>query len=213
MITIRSIVGSPFGRAVMIACIEKNLPHRLSPLRPGEHKQPEHLARHPFGRVPAVDDDGFGIYETQAILRYLDDAYPTPRLTPADPKKAARMNQAMGILDCYFFTQTGGIGLVFNRVVAPRLGMPVDEERVRASLPTARHCIEVFAGFLANTPCMAGEAFSLADILVGAHLDMLSEAPEGAEMVAGTPILGWLERLRSRPSFAQTTWDRLLEAA
>jgi glutathione S-transferase len=213
MITIHGIVGSPFGRAVMIACAEKNLPHRLSRLRPGEHKQPEHLARHPFGRVPAVEDDGFWLYETQAILRYLDDAFPNPRLTPADPKKAARMNQALGILDCYFFTQSGAIGLVFNRVVAPRLGFPVDEERAKASLASASHCVEVFAGFLSQGPYLAGEAFSLADILVGSHLDMLAEAPEGAEMVAGTAIAGWLERLRSRPSFASTTWDRLEEAA
>jgi glutathione S-transferase len=55
--------------------------------------------RHPFGRVPVLEYDGFMLYETQAILRFLDRILPSPTLTPADPKAAARMDQAMIIND------------------------------------------------------------------------------------------------------------------
>ena len=214
MISIYTFIGSPFGRAVQAACMEKGAPHRLVPIGPGEHKQPAHMARHPFGKAPTIDHDGFGLYETQAILRYIDQVYPEPALTPADPKARARMNQAIGVNDCYFFQPDSGVGLVFNRVVAPKFGMPTDEAAVAAALPATRHCVEVMAGFLEDgRPYLAGDTLSLADLQLGPQLDMLADCAEGAEMLKGTPIVPWLERLRKRPSFAETSWARLLEAA
>ena len=214
MITIHTFIGSPFGRAVQATCIEKGAPYRLAPVGPGQHKSPEHLARHPFGKAPTIDDDGFAIYETQAILRYLDQVFPEPALTPADPKARARMNQAIAINDAYFFRPEAGVGLVFNRVVGPRFGMPADEAAVAASIPAATHCANVLAGFLeGGGPYLAGEALTLADMHLFPQIDMLSECPEGAAMLEGTPLTGWLERLRARPSFATTSWDALLKAA
>ena len=72
------VPGSPFVRAPLIACEEKGAPWRLVPLGPGESRQPAHLARHPFGRVPAVEHESFGFYETQAILRYIDQMFRVP---------------------------------------------------------------------------------------------------------------------------------------
>jgi glutathione S-transferase len=214
MITVYSIPGSPFGRAVLATCAEKNAPYRLVAVAPPAHKGPEHMARHPFGRVPAIDDDGFKLYETQAITRYIDAAYGTPKaLTPRDPKTEARMNQVIGVIDWYFFAPNSAMTLGFNRIVAPKLGFPVNEEAVAASLPQARHCIEVLAGFLERSPYVAGDAFSLADIHAGTQLDLLAPAPEAAEMLKGTPIPAWLERLAARPSFATTTWERVAELA
>ena len=120
--TVRGIPGSPFMRAVLITLIEKSAPYKLLPVIPGQHKAPEYLALHPFGRIPVIEHDGFVLYETQAILRYLDRVYPAPALTPADPKAAARMDQAMNIADWYLFRLIG-IPIMFNRVVAPRIGM------------------------------------------------------------------------------------------
>jgi glutathione S-transferase len=213
MIVVHSIPGSPYGRAAIIACIEKQAPWRMEPLTPGQHRGPEHMARHPLGRVPAIDDDGFVVYETQAILRYLDAVGPGPALTPADPKAAARMNQVIGVIDGYFFTGSGAAPLTFNRVVAPRLGFPVNEEAALAAIPATRNIVGVLAGFLEKGPYLAGETFSLADIHAGTHLDMLSDCAEGAEMLAATPLAAWLERLRARPSFIATTWDELAKAA
>jgi glutathione S-transferase len=214
MINVHTVPGSPYTRGALIACIEKGAPYRVLPLGPGETKQAAHLARHPFGRMPAIDDDGFGLYETQAIIRYVDAVYGAPRaLTPKDPKAEARMNQAIGILDWYFFAPGAAIDLVFNRVVAPKLGFPSDDAKAAAAVPATRYVVGVLAGFLANGSYIAGDAFSLADVHLGPHLDMLAECAEGAEMVKGTPVAGWLERLNARPSFAATTWDRVAEAA
>ena len=80
----------------MLATLEeKGAAYRLVPVAPGTFRTPEHLARHPFGRVPVLDHGGFRLYETQAILRYLDRVLPMPALTPADPKAAGRMDQLM----------------------------------------------------------------------------------------------------------------------
>lgn len=214
MLTVHTIPGSPYGRAALVACVEKNAPYRVAAVKPGEHRQPAYLAHHPFGRIPTLEDGGFWLYETQAILRYIDATRGTPRaLTPTDPKAEARMNQAIGVVDWYVFADNGAKTLVFNRVVAPRLGFPTNDAAALAAVPAARHAIEVLAGFLEKTPYLAGEAFTLADIHAGTHIDLLSECDEGAEMLKGTPLVGWLERLNARPSFAATTWPRVAEAA
>ena len=213
MINVHSIPGSPYGRAVFVACIEKNAPYRLQRIGPGQHQAPEHLARHPVGRVPAIDDDGFVVYETQAIIRYIDAAYPGPSLVPADAKAKARMDEAIGVVDCYFFADNAAKTLGFNRVVAPKLGFPVNEAAAQAAIPATRHVLDVLGGFVKDQPYMAGDAFSLADIHAGTQIDLLSTAPEAAEMIAGSPLEPWLERLRARPSFAATTWEQVAAMA
>ena len=212
MITVYSVPGSPFGRAVLACLIEKGAPFRLAAMAPAESKTPEHLARHPFGRVPVIDHDGFGLYETQAILRYLDQIFGAPPLTPADPKAAARMNQLMGINDWYFFPKAA-VGIVFNRIIAPKFGMPANEAAVEAALPDARRCVQVLAGLLGDQPYLAGQALSLADLHLAPQLDLLAQTPEGKGLRAGTPLPAWLARLAERESFRATTWERLAAAA
>jgi len=213
MITVYSIPGSPYGRAVLVTCLEKGAPHRHRALAPGQHKGPEHMARHPFGRVPAIDDDGFGLYETQAIIRYVDAAYPGPSLTPSDPKAKALMDIAIGVIDCYFFADNSAKTLGFNRIVAPKLGFPVNEDAAQAAIPGTRHVLGVLGAMVKDRPYIAGEAFTLADIHAGTQVDLLSTAPEPAEMIAGSPLEPWLQRLRARPSFAATTWEQVAAMA
>lgn len=107
-ITVYGIPGSPFLRGVEIALKEKDVCYHLQVIAPGEHKQPEHLARHPFGRVPAFEHDGFALYESQAIIRYLDESFPNPPLTPGNARQRARGNQVIGIIECYFFPESRG---------------------------------------------------------------------------------------------------------
>src|SRR5258705_11400033 len=124
---VHSIPGSPFGRAVMTTLEEKGARYRFSPVAPGSLRSPEHLARHPFGRVPVLEHDGFLLYETQAILRYLDRMLPSPALTPADPRHAARMDKVMNVNDWYLFQGVANV-IVLHRVIGPRvMGHATDE--------------------------------------------------------------------------------------
>lgn len=203
-IRVFGIPGSPFLRSVEIALTEKRIDYQLQPIQPGEHKQPEYLARHPFGRIPAFEHDGFAIYETQAIIRYLDDVFPDPPLTPADPKARARMNQVIGIIEWYFFPKAAApIG--FQRIIGPRLlGIPSDDSIVAEAMPTARLCVTELDRLLGDKLYLTGEQVTLADIMLGAQLDLFSECAEGRELIYGTRLQPWLERMRARPSFEAT---------
>jgi glutathione S-transferase len=208
------IPGSPFLRSVEIGLQEKGLDYELHAIAPGEHKQPDYLARHPFGRIPAFEHDGFAVYETQAILRYLDDVFPAPPLTPGNPAARARMNQLIGIIECYYFPKAAApIG--FNRIIGPRLlGIPSDESAITEAMPMARTCFAEFERLIDDKPYLTGETFSLADIMLGAQLDLICEAPEGRELIEETPRLGgWLKRMVERPSFIATQPPEILREA
>src|SRR6266567_4408175 len=166
---VHSVPGSPFGRAALATLEEKGARYRLAPVLPSKAKSPEHLARHPFGRIPVLEHDDFMLYETQAILRYLDRVLPRPALTPADPKRAARMDQVMNVNDWYLFQGVGNV-IIFHRVVGPRvMGLTPDEAAIEAAMPKARAVFEELARLLGGQPYFTGEAISLADLLVAAH--------------------------------------------
>ena len=211
---VHSIPGSPFGRAALTALEEKGARYSFSPLAPGGLRSPEHLARHPFGRVPVLEHDGFLLYETQAILRYLDRVLPTPALTPADPKRAARMDQVMNVNDWYLFQGVANV-IVFHRVVGPRvMGLAPDEAAIEAAMPKARAVFDELARLLGGQSFFTGETMTLADLLVAPHLGLFSLAPEWPALVAPHKnLVAWLARMESRPSLQATTWERVSEMA
>jgi glutathione S-transferase len=211
-ITIHGVPGSPYVRMPLLACEEKGVAWRLAPLGMGDAKTPEHLKRHPFGRMPAIEHGDFRLYEAQAIVRYIDQAFDGPSLTPAAPQAQARMNQVMNIVDWYVMPSISS-GIVFNRVIKPMFGMPVDEAAVAAAAPLARTCVSALTDILGDKRYFGGNTVSLADIAAVAHLDFMTAAPETAELLAESPTLAaWLERMTARPS-AQRTTMAVLRAA
>jgi glutathione S-transferase len=211
---VHSVPGSPFGRSVLAALEEKGARYRLAPLTPSAAKSPEHLARHPFGRIPVLEHDGFSLYETQAILRYLDRVLPQPALTPADPRRAARMDQVMNINDWYLFQGVCNV-IAFQRIVGPRLlGLKTDEAAIAAAMPRARTVFAELARLLGEQPYFAGDAVSLADLLVAPQIDFMAPTPEWSELgVVNANLATWLQGMQARPSFIATTWERVSEMA
>ena len=210
---VHGIPGSPYVRAALLALEEKGADYHLAAMQFGTLKQEPHLSRHPFGRIPAFEHDGWKLYETQAIMRYVDAVLPGPKLQPETARDAARMNQVMGIVDWYVMRQIS-MTITFNRVVKPRFNMPVDEEAVAKAIPEARNCIAELGRLLDGQRWIAGEALSLADLLLAPHLSMFALAPEGKQILWHHGNLAdWLERIEARPSMQATTWDRLLEQA
>jgi glutathione S-transferase len=199
MITIHGVFGSPFVRALRIALDEKHLPWAWAPFPLGAQKQEPYLSLQPFGKIPALTDDGFALYETNAMLRYIDRKSPTPALTPTDPHRAGRMDQLLCIVDCALWP-TACRPINFNRLVAPRIGVPTDETAIEAALPHAETTLKAIAALHAG-PYLTGETLTLADIAMLPHLDALSKTPEGKTLLIGYPaIQAWLETMRARPS-------------
>jgi glutathione S-transferase len=209
-----SVPGSPFGRAVLATLEEKGASYRLLPVAPGTMRSEPHISRHPFGRVPVLEHDGFMLYESQAILRYLDRVLPSPALTPADPKAAGRMDQVMNISDWYLFQGVNNV-ISFHRIIGPRLlGLTPDEKAIAEAMPKAHVVFNELSRLLGTKTHFAGEEATLADILVAPHLDFLAETLEWRPLTDASPNLpSWLHRMNARASFKSTTWERVAELA
>ena len=209
-ISIYGIPGSPFLRSLVLTLEEKGLPYRLHNIGMGGNRHPDYLARQPFGKIPVITHGDFTLYETQAIIRYVNRLSPEPNLVPEDPRAEARMNQVIGISDWYVFPgPSAGIG--FHRVVAAKFGMPADEAKVAASIEPSRTCLSALSGILREQKFFAGDQVSLADLHVFPHLEFLSfAAPEGPQLLAEFPSLtAWLAQMQERPSVRATTWEAM----
>jgi glutathione S-transferase len=209
---VHSVPGSPYGRAVLATLEEKAAPYRLSPVAPGALRSEPHVTRHPFGKVPVLEHGDFILYETQAILRYLDRILPSPPLTPADPRVAARMDQLLNVNDCYLFREVATV-ITFQRVVGPRLlGMAPDEAAIAAVMPRAHVVFDALAGFLGEQTFFTGESPSLADLLLACDVDFFAGIPEWAPLVGSRANLcAWHARMVGRPSLRATTWAAVAE--
>jgi glutathione S-transferase len=211
---VHSVPGSPFGRAVLATLEEKRAPYRVQPVPIEGRQSPAYLALHPFGRIPAFEHDGFRLYETQAILRYLDRVLPEPALTPPDVKRAARMDQVMNVNDWYLFQGVGSV-IIFHRVIAPRLlGRAPDEGAIEAAMPKAHTVVNELARLLGDQPYFTGESLSLADLMVAPHIEFFTTIPEWKVLGAShANLVAWMTRMQERPSMKATTWERVAELA
>ena len=210
MFVIHGIPGSPYVRSPLLALEEKGAQYTLAAFGFGGQRSPEHLARHPFAKMPALDHDGFGLYETQAILRYVDRVAGGASLTPTDLRQAARMDQLLNIADHYLAPRITG-PMAFQRLVAPRFGMPVDEAKIAAAMPEAAVAVAEVARLLGDQRFMAGDAISLADCHLISQLSFLPQFDEGRALLAPHANLStWIDRMEARPSMAATSWERLM---
>ena len=207
---VHTVPGSPFARSVMATLEEKRVPWRIAPLHPKQLREPAHLSRNPFGRMPAIEHGDFTLYETQAIVRYIDRVCPHPALTPHDPRLAAQMDQAMNVNDWYLFQGCGNV-IGFQRVVGPRvLGMTPDESLIAAAMPHARKVFTELARLLGEKPYFAGDHVSLAEMMLVPQVDFLRRTPEWSELTGALPkLVAWFERASARASFKATSWDRV----
>jgi glutathione S-transferase len=160
-----------------------------------EQRSAAHLARHPFGVVPVLDDDGFVLCESRAILRYLDARVPEPRLTPTEMRARARMDQWLSIDQSYIapFTRALAVERILKKTP--------DEAVVRDAEAALARAFEVVDQTLSAQPFIAGDAISLADLSLAPYVASLPAI--GAErLVARLPHLGgWFERARARASW------------
>ena len=207
---VHMVPGSPFSRAVLLTLEEKGAPYQVVPVVPGTLRAPPHSSRHPFGRVPVLEHGDFLLYETQAIVRYLDRVLAEPALTPADPRRAARMDQAMNVNDWYLFQGVAGV-IGFQRIVGPRLmGLPCDENAVAGVMPKARVVFDELGRLLGAQPYFTGETLTLADLMLAPQLDFLQQTPEWEPLSASHANLRqWLARMQARPSMQATSWEKV----
>lgn len=205
-VTLFGLQRSVYTRVARLALAEKQVPHALCEVEifDPDGVPPAHLARHPFGRIPALDHDGFVLYETSAITRYVDEAFDGPALQPCDPAQRARMNQVIGVLDAYAYRPLVW-GVFVQRVRLPFQGQATDEDQVRRSLTAADTVLGVLERWAGDGESLCGAALTLADLHAYPMLRYFSLTPEGDAALQRHPRLAaWLARMQSRPSVMAT---------
>ena len=167
----------------------------------GEPKRPDHLERHPFGKVPVLDHDGLRLLETSAIARYLNDVLPGRSLIPASPKDRARMDMIIGIVDSY------GYGALLGGVAAYHLfpdfvGGKNDASR-RGGIETGRKVLAFAMKTKGASPFIAG-ALSLADLYLAPIAFYVSLTPDKDAVFDVEGFADWWARIQALPSFKAT---------
>jgi len=197
---------STYARTVRLALEEKGVDYDLVEvdLLAGATKASEHLARHPFGKVPAFEHDGFELYETDAIIRYVNAAFPGPDLEPADARSRARMAQAINVIGGYAYPCM--IGHIFiQRAVMPMMGNTADEAAIAAAIPQAETSVAALEKLINGNAYLAGDRLSLADLLLIPVYDYIAQTPEGEKLLASAPNLRrWWDSVRTRESVTRT---------
>ena len=169
-------------------------------LRKGEHKQPAHLARQPFGQIPALVDGDLTLYESRAIARHVD-ATRGGKLTPGDAKQRAIMEQWLSLEQGTVTPEISGI--VAQRVFAPMFGGKTDEAAVARHAEKAKQGLDVMDAHLAKNEYLAGAQFSLADAFFMPYFALALHTPE-ATLLTGRPnIDAWWKRVSARPSWTK----------
>lgn len=204
MITLYYGSGSPFSWRVQLVLEEKGVPYEPSLLSfaKGEVKSPDHLTRHPHGKVPALTDGGLTLYESSAIVEYLEERYPTPPLLPADV--AARAHVRIEEIEAtqYFFETF--------RPLATQLFTRAPEDRDEAALADARRAVR---GQLERLQVRAetrgdawivGDALSRADLAWLPFVELAARAGVDLDPIDMPWLVAWRERLRARPSYARS---------
>jgi glutathione S-transferase len=165
---------------------------------------PAHFERHPFGRIPTLDHDGFVLYETGAITRYIDEAFAGVPLQPNAARARARMNQTISVLDAYAYQPM--IWAVFvQRISIPKEGGASNEEIVAEALPKIGVCLKALDSLLGTQRFFAGDEVSLADLHAAPMLLYLALTVEGRKMLnEHTRLSRWLSELRNRRSVEET---------
>ncbi|CAN5634653.1 glutathione S-transferase family protein [soil metagenome] len=193
--------GSTCTRNVLFTLNETSTPYEfvLVDIMKGEHKQPAHMARQPFGQLPAIEDDGFKLYESRAIARYLDEKAGF-KLTPKDAQQRAKMEQWISVETSDFsspamtFIYQG----VFKRPQTPE------------DLKKAADKVELVSSIIdkslteSGKPFLVGDQFTIADISFAPYLEysMLTDAKN---IYSKYPQMSaWWNRVSERP-----TWQKI----
>jgi glutathione S-transferase len=202
------IYGNPMStctRKVLTTLAEKQAKFEFVTidLGTGAHKKPEFLARQPFGQVPVLEDGDFQMYESRAIIRYLDETLPGQSLTPKEPKGRAVMEQWISIETSNFTPQA--MAYIYQYFFAPMRGQQPDLAKIEAAKPKLETCVQIMDKQLAKGPHFAGDQFTLADICFMPYFEYAMGTPAKDVINAHTNVSAWWKRVSERASWKTAT--------
>jgi len=189
---------STYSRRVRIALLEKKIDAQLVELdmARGAHRAPEYLALNPYGRVPTLEEDCLVLYESTAILEYLEATHPTPPLVPGDARGRALVAMHVKLCDIQLARQTGII-------IFPKRFLPKDRWD-EAAMAQAKKEIEKHLAIverqIAGREWMVGDRYSLVEVCYTPFVEFLPLM----EVTPPPAVAAWTERMLARPSARET---------
>jgi len=191
-------------RVVAVIAKERNIPFETVTLnfREAEHKQPAHLAHHPFGQVPYIaQDDGFELYESRAIGRYLATLGSGLELIPADPRACAKFEQAASVEYAQF--DPIATEIVWESLVKPHIGQTTNEERVKVLIAQLDGKLDGYEAILGGQKYLAGDEVTLADLFHLPNGSLVFERLKLGSLEKRPNIQRWWKDISSRPSWQE----------
>jgi glutathione S-transferase len=204
--------GSPFAWRVMLTLEIKKLPYesKLLQFSEGQHKTAEYLKLNPRGKVPTLKDGDFALYESLAIMVYLDRKYPEPQLFGKTPEETGSIWRT--ILECESYLMSAN-----DKVVRPIFfGKGLDRvDEIAQAAQSIRDELKSLDGRLSRDNWLVSGAISAADIAVFPAVQLLLRA---ASKEAAQPLkLGvlpfaenfpniskWVQRIEALPNYQRT---------
>jgi glutathione S-transferase len=177
--------------------LKLNYEHVKTDLTKGETRTPQHMARHPFGKVPVIEHDGRFVFESNAIVRYMAN-FSKSELYPADPFERAQTDQWLD----YFTMQVGAwtTSIWFEKEIAPKyFNRPTDAKAVAECTENMNEQMPILNEQLKNKTYLTGNKFSIADI-VAASLTMGYEKT-GIDFSKYPHFTKWFKNVSSRPAY------------
>ena len=193
----------PSPRALKVIALKNHLglecEMQVVDLGKDEHLTAEFAALNPNKKMPVLEDDGFVLWESNAILYYLAAKRPDSGLWPADPKRQADVLRWLSWESAHWDAQAcGAIGFERGSKRVLRLGAPDPAQIVRGEQEFHR-CAAVLNGQLGGRQWLIGEDLTIADFSVGAWLAVAH--PFQLPVAPYTEILRWYEGLASLPAW------------
>ncbi|KAJ7227698.1 glutathione S-transferase [Mycena rebaudengoi] len=167
-------------------------------LKEGEHKTPAYLEKQPFGQIPYIDDNGFILYETRAICRYIAAKHPESGLIPTDPKANAIFEQAAAAEVSNFDPSASAIGM--EAVLKPFQKVKGDQAIIDEQTAILDKKLDAYNAILGKQRYLAGDALTLADLFHLPYAPLL--ATGGSDIMTSKPnVARWYKELVARPSW------------
>jgi glutathione S-transferase len=191
---------STFVNIIRLILTHKDVAYKFHDLEPVMGK-PDHLALHPFNRVPILRHGDLTVYETSAIAAYVDEAFDGVRLSPKDVRERARMNQWISAVNSYYYPYMI-YHVTHERLVFPELGIACDEKVVAHALPKVEIGLMAAERQLAHgAKFLLGNELSIADFYLLPSTFAFSLTAEGQAMYPNFPAFcRWRERMDNLPA-------------
>jgi glutathione S-transferase len=195
---------SVYNRIARFALQAKGVAYDTVEVDPFTEIAPSYLELHPFGRVPALTHGTFCVFETRAIIGYIDSAFAGPSLQPDDVKAITRMDQVIGIIDSYGYWPM--IRQVFaHRVFRPLEGAPPDQQQIVIGIVAAQKVLAVLDGIANEGLVLNRDVFTLADCHLAPVMDYFVRAKEGRITLSQhTALSRWWSEVSGRPELKST---------